>query len=155
MAYSEVVNSKALGRNILLVVEEFLILGKTTYRLLFTPDTMKATIDVIYIYNTQLQIEFGFRDAKQFAGLENSQARSGNKLSFHFYIAMTSVNIVKIMQLRNPETRENSFSMATYKILFCNTLLLSRFSRLFTINPNSIKNRQHVNELLYFDTMAA
>jgi len=44
---------------------------------------------------------------------------------------------------------------ATYKILFHNTLLLSRFFCLFAINPNSIKNRQHVNELLYFGTMAA
>jgi len=59
------------------------------------------------------------------------------------------------MQLSNPQTRENSFSMATYKILFHNTLMTSRFFRLFAINPNSIKNRQHVNELLYFGTMAA
>ncbi len=31
----------------------------------------------------------------------------------------------------------------------------SRFFRLFVINPNSIKNRQHVNELLYFGSMSA
>ena len=155
IAYSAIVYSKALGRNILLVVEQFLIKGKTTYRLLFSTDTKQAPIDVIDIYHTRFQIEFGFRDAKQFAGLENSQARSGNKLNFHFNAALTTVNIAKIMQLSNPETRENSFSMATYKILFHNTLLLSRFFRLFAINPNSIKNRQHVNELLYFGTIAA
>lgn len=155
IAYSGIVYSKALGRNILLVVEQFLIKGKTTYRLLFSTDIMQAPIDVIDIYHTRFQIEFGFRDAKQFAGLENSQARSGNKLNFHFNTALTTVNIAKIMQLSNPETRENSFSMATYKILFHNTLLLSRFFRLFAINPNTIKNRQHVNELLYFGTMAA
>ncbi len=111
--------------------------------------------DVIDIYHTRFQIEFGFRDAKQFAGLENSQARSGNKLNFHFNAALTTVNIAKVMQLSNPQTRENSFSMATYKTLFHNNLMLSRFFRLFAINPNSIKNRQHVNELLYFGTMAA
>jgi hypothetical protein len=59
------------------------------------------------------------------------------------------------MQLSNPETRENSFSIAIYKILFHNTLMKLRFFRLFAINPNSIKNRQHVNELLLFGTMAA
>ena len=94
-------------------------------------------------------------DAKQFTGLENSQSRSGNKLNFHFNTALTTINIAKIMQLSNPDTRENSFSMTTYKILFHNTLLLSRFFRLFAINPNSIKNHQHVKELLYFGTMAA
>ena len=155
IAYSGIVYSKALGRNILLVVEQFLKKGKTTYRLLFSTDAMQAPIDVIDIYHTRFQIDFGFRDAKQFTGLENSQARRGNKLNFHFNTALTTVNIAKVMQLSNPETRDNSFSMATYKILFHNTLLLSRFFRLFAINPNSIKNRQHVNEILYFGTMAA
>ncbi|MBK5247498.1 MAG: transposase, partial [Peptostreptococcaceae bacterium] len=154
-AHSAIVYSKSLERNILLVVELFQLKGKTIYRLLFSTDTSQAPIDVIDIYHTRFQIEFGFRDAKQFAGLENSQARSGNKLNFHFNAALTTVNIAKIMQLSNPETRENSFSMATYKMLFHNTLLLSRFFRLFAIKPNSIKNRQHVNELLYFGTMAA
>ena len=59
------------------------------------------------------------------------------------------------MQLSDPDKRENSFSMATYKILFHNTLLLSRFFRLFAKNPNSIKNHQHVKELLNFGTIAA
>jgi hypothetical protein len=154
-AFSGIVFSKALGRNILLVVEEFHIKGKIIYRLLFSTDTEQTPIDVIDIYHTRFQIEFGFRDAKQFAGLENSQARSENKLHFHFNTALTTVNIAKIMQLKNPNTQEHSFSMATYKILFHNALLLMRFFRLFAINPNSIKNHQHVKELLYFGTMAA
>lgn len=131
----------------------FLQLGR--YRLLFSTDTEQAPIDVIDIYHTRFQIEFGFRDAKQFTGLENSQARSGNKLHFHFNTALTTVNIAKIMQLSNPDTRENSFSMLTYKVLFHNALLLSRFFSLFAINPNSIKNHQHVKELLNFGTLAA
>jgi hypothetical protein len=154
-AFSAIVYSRSLCMNILLVVEEFQIKEKTIYRLLFSTDTNQAPIDVVDIYHTRFQIEFGFRDAKQFAGLENSQARSGNKLNFHFNTALTTVNIAKIMQLSNPDTRENSFSMATYKILFHNALLLSRFFRLFAINPNSIKNHQHVKELLNFGTMAA
>ena len=154
-AYSAFVYSKALGRNILLVVEEFQLKGKIIHRLLFSTDTKQTPIDVIDIYHTRFQIEFGFRDAKQFAGLENAQARSGNKLHFHFNTALTTVNIAKIMQLSNPATRENSFSMITYKVLFHNALLLTRFCRLFAINPNSIKNHQHVKELLNFGTMAA
>ena len=154
-AFSGIVYSVGLCRNILLVVEEFQINGKTINRLLFSTDIKQAPINVLDIYHTRFQIEFGFRDAKQFAGLENSQARSGNKLYFHFNTALTTVNIAKIMQLSNPETRENSFSMATYKVLFHNTLLLLKFFRLFGINPNSIKNHQHVKELLNFGTMAA
>ena len=154
-AYSAIVYSKSLERNILLVVELFQSKGKVIYRLLFSTDTKQEPIDVIDIYHTRFQIEFGFRNAKQFAGLENSQARSGNKLNFHFNVALTTVNIAKVMQLKNPQTRETPFSIATYKVLFHNTLMLSRFFRMFAINPNSIKNRQHVNELLYFGTLAA
>jgi len=112
-------------------------------------------MDVIDIYHTRFQIEFGFRDAKQFAGLENAQARSESKLYFHFNTALTTVNVAKVMQLSNPDMREIPFSMKTHKTLFHNALLLSRFIRLFAINPNSIKNHQHVKDLLYFGTMAA
>ena len=139
----------------MLFIEEFQIKGKTIYRLLCSADTEQAPIDVVDIYHTRFQIELGFRDAKQFAGLENSHVRSGNKLNFHFNKALTTVNIAKIMQLSNPDTRENSFSIATYKILFHNTLLLLMFFRLFAINPNSVKNHQHVKELLNFSAMAA
>lgn len=154
-AFSGIAYSKSLGKNILLVVEHFQINGKAIYRLLFSTDIGQAPMDVIDIYHTRFQIEFGFRDAKSFVGLETSQARSGNKLHFHFNAALTTVNIAKVMQLSNPDTRENSFSMTTYKVLFNNALLLSRFFRLFAINPNSIKNHQHVKELLNFGTLAA
>ena len=154
-AFAGIVYSKSLGRNILLVVEQFQINGKEIYRLLFSTDIEQAPLDVIDIYHTRFQIEFGFRDAKSFAGLETSQARSGNKLYFHFNTALTTVNIAKILQLSNPDKRENSFSMATYKVLFHNALLFSRFFCLFAINPNSIKNHQHVKELLNFGTIAA
>jgi len=67
--------------------------------------------------------------------------------------AFNTVNIARIMLLGKLQTRENSFSMATYKIQFHN-ILLSIFFGLFAINPNSIKNHRHFKELLYFGTMA-
>ena len=44
IAYSAVDYSKALGRNILLVVKRFQIKGKTTYYLLFSTDAMQAPL---------------------------------------------------------------------------------------------------------------
>ncbi|GHT67038.1 hypothetical protein AGMMS50239_29510 [Bacteroidia bacterium] len=61
-AKSAVVYSKSLGRNILVIVEEFIIKGKTTYRLLFSTDINQAPIDVIDIYHTRFQ--FSMRDTK-------------------------------------------------------------------------------------------
>lgn len=95
IAFSGIVYSKSLDRNILLVEEEFQIWKKTIYQLLFSTDKEQVPIDEVDIYHTRFPIEFGFRDAKQFAGLENSQARSGNYLNFHFNTALTTVNIAR------------------------------------------------------------
>jgi hypothetical protein len=67
-ASSAVVYYKSLQMKILLIVEEFIIHGKTTYRLLFSTDVNQPAIDVIDIYHTRFQMEFGSRDAKQSAG---------------------------------------------------------------------------------------
>ncbi len=154
-AHSAVVYSKSLQREILVVVEEFIIKGKVTHRLLFSTDINQSAIDVIDIYHTRFQIEFGFRDAKQFAGLENSQARSVNKLDFHFNAALTSVNIAKVIQLRDENRRDLPFSMRDCKSLFLNAMMLSLFFRKFGIPPNNPKNRKYVKELLLFGSKAA
>jgi hypothetical protein len=100
-------------------------------------------------------MEFGFRDAKQFAGLEHSQARSGNKLDFHFNTALTTVNIATVIQMKDETKREFPFSMRDAKIVFHNALLLQRFFSLFGNPPNSSKNQKYVKELLNFGTLAA
>ncbi|GHV26054.1 transposase [Bacteroidia bacterium] len=154
-AKAAVVYSKSLDRNILVIVEEFILKGKTTYRLLFSTDINQAPIDVIDIYHTRFQMEFGFRDAKQFAGLEHSQARSENKLDFHFNTALTTVNIAKVIQLKDETKRELPFSMRDTKVLFHNALLLMRFFSVFGNPPNSRKNQMYLQELLTFGAIAA
>jgi hypothetical protein len=154
-AFSAIVYSKSLKMNILVVVEELIINGKITRRLLFSTNINQSPEDVIDMYHTCFQMEFGFRDAKQFTGLENSQARLGEKLDFHFNAALTTVNIAKIMQLKDKNLRELPFSMRTYKVLLHNALLLSRFSTKFAISANSSKNQKLFNELLYFGIAAA
>ena len=49
-----------------------------------------------------------------FACLEFSQARSENKLNFHFNTALTTVNIAKIMQLNN-HIVNNTYKMKSKK----------------------------------------
>ena len=154
-AKSAVVYSKSLQMEILVVVEELVIHGKTTYRLLFSTDVHHAPIDVIDIYHTRFQMEFGFRDAKQATGLEQSQARSVNKLDFHFNAALTTVNIAKIMQLKDEETKELPFSIRDCKTLFFNARMLSLFFDKFGKIPNSKKNQAVFKDLLYFGIRAA
>jgi len=154
-AWQGIVYSKSLGEEILVVVEEMVIKGKVIRRLLFSTDTNQPAIEVMDIYHTRFQMEFGFRDAKQFTGLENSQARSINKLDFHFNTALTAVNIAKIMQLKDESRREMPFSMRDCKVLFHNAMMLSRFFDKFGIPPNNKKNKEYINELLSFGSLAA
>jgi len=154
-AKSAVVYSKSLKRNILLVVEEFRIKGKTIHRLLFSTDINQPALDVIDIYHTRFHIEFGFRDSKQHAGLENTQARSVNKLDFHFNTALTAVNIAKVIQLKDENRCDLPFSMKNCKLLFLNAMMLSRFFDKFGSPPNNRKNQTYVKELLCYGIRAA
>ena len=154
-ANAAVVYSKSLQMEILVVVEEFIIHGKPIYRLLFSTDVNQPPIDVIDIYHTRFQMEFCFRDAKQATGLEHSQARSVNKLDFHFNAALTAVNIAKIMQLNDEDTRELPFSIKNCKTLFSNAMMLSLFFDKFGKIPNTAKNQAYIKELLYFGIRAA
>jgi len=51
--------------------------------------------DVLLYYHSRFQIEFLYRDGKQHTGLNDSQARSENKLHFQFKASLTSINIAK------------------------------------------------------------
>lgn len=154
-AWKGVVYCKSLERNIPVVIEEFIIRNKTSRRILFSTDTDQQHIDIQDIYHTRFQMEFGFRDAKQFAGLENCQARSGNKLYFHFNVALSAVNIAKVIQLNDESRKELPFSMSDCKTMFHNALLLSRFFERFGISSNKPKNQKIFKELLLFGSKAA
>lgn len=72
-------------------------------------------------------------------GLTHCQARSENKLDFHFNACLTSVNLAKFDWLSNKQNDKIPFSMANYKTFFNNALMLNRFICKFAINPNTAK----------------
>ena len=80
---------------------------------------MKA-MDVLEYYRTRFQVEFCFRDAKQFTGLTDCQSRDLDKLHFHFNAALTSVNIAKANALE----KGTAFSMTSVKVLCHNIFLM-------------------------------
>jgi IS4 transposase len=94
--YSAVVYSKAFKRNIKLAVTIFLKNGKEiTRKLYFSTDLGHGGEKIIRYYRSRFQIEFLYREAKQFTGLTSCQGRSENKLDFHFNAALTAVNLAK------------------------------------------------------------
>lgn len=155
--YSAVVFSKALKRNIRLVHVTYTNdKGKLTRKLYFSTDTQMDALEILDCYQSRFQIEFLYRDAKQYTGLNDSQARSENKLNFQFNAALTTINIAKVEHwLSQPKEVRKPFSMSDIKTMNHNRLLLQRFIDVFGVNAYSAKNRNHVNELIYYGTIAA
>jgi hypothetical protein len=154
--YSAVVYSKAFKRDIKLAVAIFYKDGKVIARkLYFSTDLEQEGEKIVRYYRSRFQIEFLYRDAKQFTGLTTCQARSENKLDFHFNAALTAVNLAKQDWLSTKNGTLKPFSMADYKTLYNNTLMLERFMCRFAINPNTAKNQKIVKELLDYGKIAA
>jgi hypothetical protein len=154
--YSAVVYSKAFKRDIKLAVAIFFKDGKEIARkLYFSTDLEQEGEKIVRYYRSRFQIEFLYRDAKQFTGLTTCQARSENKLDFHFNAALTAINLAKQDWLSTKNGTLKPFSMADYKTLYNNTLMLERFMCRFAINPNTAKNQKIVKELLDYGKIAA
>ena len=154
--YSAVVYSKAFKRDIKLAIAIFFKDGKEIARkLYFSTDINQTGEKIVSNYRSRFQIEFLYRDAKQFTGLSTCQARSKNKLDFHFNAALTAVNLAKHDWISTETHSTKPFSMANYKTLYNNTLMLERFMCMFAINPYSAKNQKIVKELLDYGKIAA
>jgi len=154
--YSAVVFSKAFKRNIKLAVAVFYKDGKEICRkLYFSTNLEQDGLQIVQYYRSRFQIEFLYRDAKQHTGLKNCQARSENKLDFHFNASITAVNLAKFDWISNKLNDKIPFSMANYKTFFNNTLILNRFICKFAINPNTAKNQKIYSELMDWGIIAA
>ena len=154
--YSAVVYSQAFKRDIKLAVAIFYKNGKEIARkLYFSTNLKQAGEKIVRYYRSRFQIEFLYRDAKQFTGLTTCQARSENKLDFHFNAALTAINIAKYDWISTRSDTSKPFSMADYKTLYNNTLMLEQFMCVFAINPNTAKNQKLVKELLDYGKIAA
>ena len=62
---------------------------RNRHAVLFSTDVDLDALTLYRYYKARFQIEFLFRDAKQFTGLTDCQARSQAKLDFHFNASLT------------------------------------------------------------------
>jgi len=153
--YQAIVFSKALSRKIKLVFMQEKN-KKNSYKLYFCTDLELDAKLILLYYKSRFQIEFLYRDAKQHTGLNDCQARSENKLNFHFNASLSAINIAKAEHWLNiPKTERGAFSMTNIKTMYYNKLLLERFLKVFAVKPNLIKNNKYVKELINFGKIAA
>ena len=97
--------------------------------LLFCTDKSLSALDVYRYYRARFQIEFIFRDAKQFLGLTHCQARDSQKLDFHVNSVLMTLNVLKVHWASNQASVsiKRPFSVANYKRRASNEYLLQSF----------------------------
>jgi hypothetical protein len=131
-AYTLLAYAKALKCKIRLVLWQ---MPDGKKKLFFSNDTALTGEEVLKFYRTRFQIEFCFRDAKQFAGLTHCQARSTWKLDFHFNASFASLNLAKVMM----KEIGMDYSMASFKSLMFNDYITKRIFAASGYRPNQNK----------------
>jgi hypothetical protein len=102
-------------------------------------------------YCLRYQQEFLLRDAKQFTGLADCQARSVNKADYHLNASLTAVNAAKV---EHGVSADQPFSMADAKVLHHSQLLLDMFISILPKGVEVDKNNPDVQQLYRFGCKA-
>ena len=154
--HSAVVYAVSLERNVKVVIACFDDSDKKTQtrKVFFSTDCAMSAEDVIDIYRSRFQIEFLFRDAKQFTGLCHCQSRSIEAMDFAFNLSLSAINVAKAFG----KQYNLNLSISDCKLLFHNALLIERFLSTFGNAPNLHKNpgqkEHHFKDLLLFGLKA-
>jgi hypothetical protein len=99
---------------------------RNRYAVLFSTDVDLEPQRLYRYYKARFQIEFLFRDAKQFTGLSDCQARSKAKLDFHFNASLSAVTFAKLEARHQHGNGAQAFSMASLKRRAFNQHLIER-----------------------------
>lgn len=102
-------------------------------------------------YQLRFQLEFFFRDAKQFAGLEHAQTRQKENLHNHFNLSMTLINLMNALQITLPNmTSKNSILRLAF-----NTNLIQLVIQKLGLKPELIHSNAKLDSLCHYGILAA
>jgi len=127
-----------------------------SHAILFSTDLSLSPEKILLYYKQRFQIEFLFRDAKNFAGLENCQARSINKINFHVNASLTTVSLAKALHyLPIPKEQRESFSMLDVKTMYFNQYITDFIFSKLALDLSCEKIRLLYDECLSIGRLAA
>ncbi|MDY5407048.1 MAG: transposase [Candidatus Cryptobacteroides sp.] len=151
--YTAVVWAVSLGCEVRVVLVDYEDAEKKrqTRKVFFSTDTSMSARDIFDIYRTRFQLEFVFRDAKQFTGLTHCQARNKEALSFAFNASLTSVNLARAFARQQGMV----LSVGSTKTLLHNAAMVDRFIAMSGKSPNMRLNNTDFKELLFYGVRAA
>ena len=140
--------AKALKKRVRLVIWR-MTSGKC--KLFFSTKLSMKGEEVLKTYRTRFQIEFCYRDSKQFTGLMDCQARHKRQLDFAFNASFASLNAAKVFMKDNGMDN----SMAKVKSLMFNANYTKLIFDMSRCRPNRTLISKIVKELFGWQRKAA
>jgi len=130
--------------------------NKPGYALLFSTDTDLDAQTIYRYYKARFQIEFIFRDAKQFTGLGHCQSRCQERLDFHFNASLTTLNLAKAdAYLSFDYDVDTPFSLATQKMVYFNQHLLEKVFSVLDLDLSLINSNPDFDALRTYGAIAS
>jgi DDE superfamily endonuclease len=155
--YTSVVWHVTLKRKLrLVVVVNRKIPAKPRYIVLASTALALDGRKLVEWYGARFQIEFLFRDSKQFTGLSDCQARAEAALDFHFNAALATLNLARTAHLlEQTSASPQGFSMASWKQRQFHERLLDVFIEKLALEPSWVKMHPSYDDLRSYGAIAA
>ena len=142
--YSKIVNYATWGRNLKVVIK---VDQRGKRRILCSTDLALSAEEILNLYELRFQIEFLFRDAKQYTGLGQSQVLDSKGQEYFANSSLTALNLLRLEDRawalsKGFCVRHRVGSVGTLKLRKYNQLLLNRFIMALGDHLNPEKLRQ-------------
>jgi hypothetical protein len=156
--YSAIVNRAHFRRDWRMVSLLKQVANQVQTALRFSTDLSLDDKAIVRFYQARFQIEFLFRDAKQFLGLNHCPARCRQALHFHFNASMTTLNRLQLEDRQHQTHRTGNsskvISIASWQIRQANAHLLERFSSYLGLDFSCIKSPPDLEQLCNYGAIA-
>lgn len=147
-AYTLEAYAKAMKKKVRLVIWR---MPNGKHKIFFSTKLSMAGEEVLKAYRSRFQIEFEFRNGKQFTGLMDCQARHKNQLDFAFNASLASLNVAKVFIKNNGMDN----SIANVKSLMFNAYYTKSIFDVSRYKPNRNLISKIFKELIGWQPKAA
>ncbi len=153
--FTALVNHKGLKRNLRVVVIVRQNKGKQNHRILFSTDTEIDPYLIVEYYAARFQIEFIFRDGKQFTGFGEAEVRDEEGLSFFLNASLSSLNLLRLEDRKHQGSGPRVISIDNWKRRKHNEMLLTRISEELGLSLKRMKSHPNYQKVCDFGLRAA
>ena len=122
------------------------------HALLFSTDLTLGVDDICRMYKLRFQIEFLFRDGKQYTGLGESQMRSEEGQDFHINAALLALNLMRLEERRQGR---KVYSLGSAKKRNYNEKVIRLIFNELGLNVESPENQEVMRKVRSYGAMAA